>query len=81
MDTKKIKNILIKHLSIKKIYVNKITNHIIVTVISQKFVGINLIERQKIIYNPLIKYICTNKIHSLSINAYSLDEWNEKNKI
>ena len=55
--------------------VNNDSNHFSILIISDKFYGLSLIKRHKIIYNLLNKYI-SKEIHALQIKTYTVDEWN-----
>lgn len=79
MEKEKIYFILSKKLKLKKIYVNGSNLNFNIIAIDDVFKKLNDVEKQKIIYKPLFKYILEKKIHSISIESYSLKEW--KNKI
>lgn len=76
---KKIKLILQKKLQLNKIYVNGEEKHFTILVIDTIFEGMNYVDRHKMIYKPLKKYIIDNTIHAVSIKTYTPLEW-EKNK-
>ena len=77
---KKIELLLKKTLSLQKIYVTGDNNHIKIIAISDTFTNMNEINRQKIIYKPLISFIENKTIHAISIKTYSTIEW-ENNKL
>ena len=52
-------------------------NHFSLLVISEKFHGLSLIDRHKMIYNIFNKEL-TNEIHALQIKTYTKNEWNKK---
>lgn len=56
---------------------NKYFNAII---ISNVFIGKELIERQQIIYDILGCYLINKSIHALSFKTYSKDEWLNDNR-
>ena len=55
--------------------VNNDNSHFSILIISDKFDGLSLINRHKIIYNLLNQYI-SKEIHALQIKTYTVDEWN-----
>ena len=52
-------------------------NHFSLLVISEKFHGLSLIDRHKMIYNIFSDEL-TNDIHALQIKTYTKNEWNKK---
>lgn len=48
--------------------------HFQMTVISEKFEGVNLINRNRLVFD-LLKEMMENEIHALSIRAKTPDEW------
>jgi acid stress-induced BolA-like protein IbaG/YrbA len=79
----KIKKILYTKLKLDYIQVKKDNNYYKILVVGNIFSKLNTINRQKIIYAPLMSYIQKNKIHAISIQAYSINEWKKiklKNK-
>ncbi|CAL4321744.1 BolA/IbaG family iron-sulfur metabolism protein [Buchnera aphidicola] len=73
---KKIKSLLIKKLNLQKCIVKNKSNHFKIIAIGKIFNGMNLMNKQKIVYSVIMKYIIKKKIHSVIIDAYS-----KKNKI
>lgn len=79
MNTKTIISILNKKLTLEKIYVTGDNNHIKIIAIGDIFQGISQMKKQQIIYAPLIDIITEKKIHAVSIETYTKEEW-KKNK-
>lgn len=78
---KKIKKILNEKLKLNYIKIKKNNNYYKIVVVGDIFSKINTVNRQKMIYSPLMTYIQKNKIHAISIAAYSVSEWKKlKNK-
>ncbi|URJ24492.1 BolA/IbaG family iron-sulfur metabolism protein [Candidatus Blochmanniella camponoti] len=79
MNVDEIKSILLKDLILDKAYVSLCENNYQIIAISHIFHdGMTELERHKIIYAPLMKYILNNEIHSISIQAFNPKEWNKK---
>lgn len=53
-------------------------NHFTVIAVSDCFAPLSRVKKQQIIYEPLAKYIADNRIHALSIQTYTQDEWRQK---
>ncbi|NIH41075.1 MAG: BolA/IbaG family iron-sulfur metabolism protein [Buchnera aphidicola (Periphyllus aceris)] len=77
---KKIKKILIKKLNLFYVKIKKKNNYYKIIAVSNIFLNMNEVNRQKCIYAPLLKHIIKKKIHAISIKTYSLNEWKKSNK-
>jgi len=76
MNINYIKEKITKHIPDSKVEVKDKTgtgDHFSVLVISNKFEGINLVNRHKMIYESLSQYI-TKEIHALQIKTYTEEE-------
>ncbi|ADV33458.1 bolA-like protein [Candidatus Blochmanniella vafra str. BVAF] len=81
MNADKIKEILLSCLNLSEVYVAfDYHGHCQIIAIGSMFIEKNKLERHKIVYAPLKQYITYNKIHSLSIYAFSLNEWDINKK-
>ena len=45
------------------------------------FEGMSRVKQQQTIYAPLMEYIADNRIHALSIKAYTPEEWKRDRKL
>ena len=76
MNINYIKEKIKKHIPDSSVEVKDKTgtgDHFSVLVISNKFEGINLVNRHKMIYESLSQYI-TKEIHALQIKTYTEEE-------
>ncbi|WWP02655.1 MAG: BolA/IbaG family iron-sulfur metabolism protein [Candidatus Dasytiphilus stammeri] len=80
MDNNEIKNLIIKasFLKSKNVYITGDSQHLQIIAISDNFLGMSRVQKEQIIYAPLMKYIINKKIHSISIKTYSFNEWSHK---
>ncbi|USS94459.1 BolA/IbaG family iron-sulfur metabolism protein [Buchnera aphidicola] len=78
---KKIKKILFNKLNLSYIKIKKKNNYYKIIAVGKIFSNMNMLEKQKIIYSHLLKYITNKKIHAISIKSYSNKEWNKINKV
>ncbi|QJC30410.1 BolA family protein [Enterobacteriaceae endosymbiont of Neohaemonia nigricornis] len=86
MTIQKIKEIL--QTKLKPIYLkinntshnpkNNIITHIQIIIVCKQFDNQNLLKRHQLIYQILENNIL-KQIHSISLNTYSISEWNKKN--
>ena len=76
MNINYIKEKITKHIPDSKVEVKDKTgtgDHFSVLVISNKFEGITLVDRHKMIYESLSQYV-TKEIHALQIRTYTEKE-------
>ncbi|MBX4180839.1 BolA family protein [Sodalis sp. CWE] len=81
MESNEIKSILKKSLILDEVYISNDGNHFLIIAVSQQFAGMSQLKKQQTIYGPLMKYIADNRIHSLSIRAFTPDEWQSDQKL
>ena len=80
MDLKKIKERLIKNFPEDKVEVFDLRgsgDHFSVIVISDKFQGISLVDRHRMIYS-IFKDEISKEIHAMQIKTYTSKEWCDK---
>ncbi|ANZ22589.1 hypothetical protein ATN01_01905 [Buchnera aphidicola (Diuraphis noxia)] len=80
MNNQKIKSLLKTELNLTETYVTGDNNHIKIIVIGDIFIGMSEVQRQKIVYTPLMKMITKQHIHAISIFSYTCKEWKKHNK-
>lgn len=81
MNTCEIKNLLIKALALDEAHVSVNGNYFKVIAVSKQFANMSQVKRQQKVYAPLMEYISDNRIHALSIKAYTPDEWQHDCKL
>lgn len=79
MDNKTLKLHIKKYVQLQKLHLTGDKNHIHIIAIGEVFNGIKNIQRQKMIYKPLTPYIIEKKIHAVTIDVFTPQEW-EKSK-
>ncbi|MDT9587256.1 MAG: BolA family protein [Candidatus Arsenophonus melophagi] len=75
MNINEIKQVLINKLNLDELIVHGNSNHFQIIAVSNMFKGMSQIKQQQVIYEPLMEYIADNRIHALSIKAYTPEEW------
>lgn len=50
-------------------------SHFKVTLVSEDFVGLRLVQRHQKVYAAVTDLLQPNKIHALAIHAYTAEEW------
>lgn len=81
MYTDNIKKILLKNLSLERVYVMVNENHYRIIAIDKIFIDKSTLEQHKLIYAALAKFITCNKIHAISIHTFSPKEWNKQRQL
>ncbi|RLR18094.1 BolA family transcriptional regulator [Sodalis-like symbiont of Bactericera trigonica] len=81
METSEIKAVLMKALALYEAHVSGDGSHFQVIAVSEQFAGMSRVKKQQTIYAPLMEYISDNRIHALSIKAYTPDEWQRDRKL
>ncbi|MDU6409606.1 MAG: BolA family iron metabolism protein IbaG [Yersiniaceae bacterium] len=75
MDTQEIKDILMQALALQEAHVTGDGSHFQVIVVGAQFDGMSRVKKQQAVYAPLMEYIADNRIHALSIKAFTPEEW------
>ncbi|AAM83735.1 BolA family transcriptional regulator [Yersinia pestis] len=81
MDTNEIKDVLMNALALQEAHVTGDGSHFQVIVVGELFADMNRVKKQQAVYAPLMEYIADNRIHALSIKAYTPQEWQRDRKL
>ncbi|MFB6421774.1 MAG: BolA family iron metabolism protein IbaG [Candidatus Malihini olakiniferum] len=81
MENNEIKEVLMKALALQEVHVTGDGNHFEIFAVGNIFAGMNRVKKQKTIYMPLAEYISDNRIHAISIKAYTEEEWHRDRKL
>ncbi|APC13390.1 MULTISPECIES: BolA family iron metabolism protein IbaG [Providencia] len=81
MDTNEIKQVLMDKLSLDEAIVTGDGSHFQVIAVGDMFDGMSRVKQQQAIYAPLMEYIADNRIHALSIKAYTPAQWERDRKL
>ena len=81
MDTNEIKQVLMEKLSLNEAIVTGDGSHFQVIAVGDMFDGMSRVKQQQAIYAPLLEYIADNRIHALSIKAYTPAQWERDRKL
>lgn len=71
MDTNEIKQVLMDKLALTDAIVTGDGSHFQVIAVGDLFDGMSRVKQQQAVYAPLMEYIADNRIHALSIKAYT----------
>ncbi|MGG4606603.1 BolA family iron metabolism protein IbaG [Providencia sp. Me31A] len=81
MDINEIKQVLMEKLSLDEAIVTGDGSHFQVIAVGDMFDGMSRVKQQQAIYAPLMEYIADNRIHALSIKAYTPAQWERDRKL
>ncbi|EFB72567.1 transcriptional regulator BolA [Providencia rustigianii] len=81
METNEIKQVLMEKLSLDEAIVTGDGSHFQVIAVGSLFDGMSRVKQQQAIYAPLMEYIADNRIHALSIKAYTPAQWERDRKL
>lgn len=80
MDTNEIKQVLMDKLALTDAIVTGDGSHFQVIAVGDLFDGMSRVKQQQAVYAPLMEYIADNRIHALSIKAYTA-QWERDRKL
>ncbi|MGY2798461.1 acid stress-induced BolA-like protein IbaG/YrbA [Ewingella americana] len=81
MDTNEIKDVLMNALALDEAHITGDGSHFQAIVVGAMFDGMSRVKKQQTVYAPLMEYIADNRIHALSIKAYTPEEWQRDRKL
>ncbi|KPD04471.1 BolA family iron metabolism protein IbaG [Moellerella wisconsensis] len=81
MDTNEIKQVLMDALGLDEVIVKGEGSHFQVIVVGAMFDGMSRVKQQQSVYAPLMEYIADNRIHALTIKAYTPEQWARDKKL
>ncbi|PWC20261.1 cell division protein BolA [Brenneria roseae subsp. roseae] len=81
MENNEIKDVLMKALALEEVHVSGDGSHFQVIAVGELFTGMSRVKKQQAVYAPLKEYIADNRIHALSIKAYTPEEWQRDRKL
>lgn len=81
MENSEIKDVLMNALALEEVQVTGDGSHFQVIAVGELFGDMSRVKQQQAIYAPLMEYIADNRIHALSIKAYTPEEWKRDRKL
>ncbi|AXW86699.1 MULTISPECIES: BolA family iron metabolism protein IbaG [Lonsdalea] len=81
MENKEIESVLMSALALQEVHASGDGSHFQVIVVGDLFAGMSRVKQQQTVYAPLMEYIADNRIHALSIKAYTPEEWQRDRKL
>ena len=81
MDTNEIKDVLMQALALQEAHVTGDGSHFQLIAVGELFADMSRVKKQQAVYAPLMEYIADNRIHALSIKAYTPQEWQRDRKL
>jgi len=81
METNEIQSVLEKALTLDEVHVTGDGSHFQVIAVGEMFTDLSRVKKQQAVYAPLMQFIADNRIHAVSIKAYTPDEWARDRKL
>ena len=81
METREIQAVLEQALTLDEVHVTGDGSHFQVIAVGEMFTELSRVKKQQAVYAPLMQYIADNRIHAVSIKAYSPTEWARDRKL
>ncbi|HHU9435446.1 TPA: BolA family iron metabolism protein IbaG [Escherichia coli] len=77
MENNEIQSVLMNALSLQEVHVSGDGSHFQVIAVD----GMSRVKKQQTVYGSLMEYIADNRIHAVSIKAYTPAEWARDRKL
>lgn len=81
MENHEIQTVLMNALSLQEAHVTGDGSHFQVIAVGEMFEGMSRVKKQQSVYGPLMEYIADNRIHAVSIKAFTPAEWARDRKL
>ena len=81
MENHEIQTVLMNALALQEAHVSGDGSHCQVIAVGEIFDGMSRVKKQQAVYAPLMEYIADNRIHALSIKAFTPTEWARDRKL
>lgn len=81
METNEIQAVLKQALTLDEVHVTGDGSHFQVIAVGEMFTELSRVKKQQAVYAPLMQYIADNRIHAVSIKAYTPTEWARDRKL
>jgi acid stress-induced BolA-like protein IbaG/YrbA len=81
MENHEIQTVLMNALALQEVHVSGDGSHFQVIAVGEIFDGMSRVKKQQAVYAPLMEYIADNRIHALSIKAFTPTEWARDRKL
>ena len=81
MENNEIQSVLMNALSLQEVHVSGDGCLFQVSAVGDLFDVMSRVKKQQTVYGPLMEYIADNRIHAVSIKAYTPAEWARDRKL
>jgi acid stress-induced BolA-like protein IbaG/YrbA len=78
IKNEEIKTLIVQGISGAEVIINGDGYHYVITVISDLFIDVSRINRQKMVYKTLGEKIKSGELHAMTIKTYAAKDWEEK---
>ena len=81
MENNEILSVFMNALYFQEVHASGDVSHVQVIAVGELFDGMSRVKKQQTVYGPLMEYIADNRIHAVSIKAYTPAEWARDRKL
>lgn len=81
MENHEIQTVLMNALPLQEVHVTGDGSHFQVIAVGDLFAEMSRVKKQQTVYGPLMGLIAENRIHAVSIKAYTPQEWARDRKL
>ncbi len=81
MENQEIQSVLMNALPLQQVIVSGDGSHFQVIAVGELFDGMSRVKKQQTVYGPLMPFIADNRMHAVSIKAYTPAEWERDRKL
>lgn len=81
MENNEIQTVLMNALPLQEVHVTGDGSHFQIVAVGDIFADLSRVKKQQVIYAPLMEFLADNRIHALSIKAYTPHEWERDRKL
>ncbi|MFT5484337.1 MAG: acid stress-induced BolA-like protein IbaG/YrbA [Halieaceae bacterium] len=75
MNPDEVRKLLLEQLTVSELFVSGEGSHFEIVAIGDVFQGMRPVQKQQLIYAPLVSYIADGTIHAVNIKTYTDQEW------
>ncbi|MGL4858898.1 MAG: BolA family iron metabolism protein IbaG [Enterobacteriaceae bacterium] len=81
MNEEQIKALLMTTLNLQEVHVTGDGSHFQLIAVGELFNDMRRLKREQAVYAPLMEHIADNRIHALTIRAFTPQEWQRERKL
>lgn len=81
MENNEIQSVIMQALALDEVHVSGDGSHFKIIAVGEMFIALSRVKKQQAVYAPLMEYIADNRIHAVSIQTFTPEEWHRERKL